>query len=108
MSADERVIEAEYFKTAIDSWNNASYGVSTANANAIMAEDIPELWPDHGSLNSAIGKLNLLATTIQENLLGEGGLIVMGIATTLRQVAFNYVVGEAENEEEAKRLEGIL
>lgn len=108
MTADQRVTEAAYFRTAIDKWNSASYAVSTANSLAAQAEDIPELWPDHGDLNAAIKKLNVLATTIQENLLNEGGLVVMGVATTLRQVAFEYVVREAENEEEAKRLEGML
>lgn len=108
MSADERIIQAEYFKHAIDRWNSASYGVSTANSLAGMADDIPELWPEQKTLNDAIAKLNELATTIQRNLLQEGGLVVMGVATTLRQVAFNYVVSEAESEEEAKRLEGLL
>lgn len=101
-------VQAEYFGIAIDRWNNASYGVSTANSHAAMAEEIPELWPDHGDLNAALRQINLLAHTIQNNLLADGMLKVMSIATTLRQVALNYVVGEAENEEEAKKLERML
>lgn len=108
MTADERIIEAEYFRVAIDKWNSASYAVSTANSLAIQADDIPELWPDHGDLNAAVKKINELANTIQMNLLQQGGLTLMGIATTLRQIAFNYVVSEAENEEEAMRLEAVL